>query len=248
MANEFSNNAKTKIIAQEVANEMPYLRKAKSYIPQEQMVGKKYGNEYTVYIPDPGKARIAKASDGRAGLAANVEEIKEVRYPIACEAGLSDVELDEWEKCGDIESFTDQIGIPHARNIAQTIEKYAVDKTIFDASQAVVGTQSLATIAKANGLLKKAGNAGSKVTYIDGVIGNEIAAQAAGQIKNDAVVNDFLQQHVDTILRMRTIAQFSNIHTGTSTHVLHIRKMSDIIISIVNRSCDLQFFCHVCYL
>lgn len=190
MANEFSNNAKTKIIAQEVANEMPYLRKAKSYIPQEQMVGKKYGNEYTVYIPDPGKARIAKASDGRAGLAANVEEIKEVRYPIACEAGLSDVELDEWEKCGDIESFTDQIAIPHARNISQTIEKYAVDKTIFDASQAVVGTQSLATIAKANGLLKKAGNAGSKVTYIDGVIGNEIAAQAAGQIKNDAVVND----------------------------------------------------------
>ena len=69
MANEFSNNAKTKVIAQEIANEMPYLRKAKSYIPQEQMVGKKYGNEYTVYIPDPGKARIAKASDGKIGRA-----------------------------------------------------------------------------------------------------------------------------------------------------------------------------------
>lgn len=190
MANEFSNNAKTKIIAQEIVNEMPYLKKAKSYIPQEQMVGKKYGNTYTVYIPDPGKARIAKASDGRNGLSAQIEEIKEVRYPIACEAGLSDVALDEWEKFGDIESFTDEIAIPHARNLSQTIEKYAVDKTIFNASQAVVGSQSLATIAKANGLLKKAGNAGSKVTYIDGVIGNEIAAQAAGQIKNDAIVND----------------------------------------------------------
>lgn len=190
MANEFSNNAKTKIIAQVTVNEMPYLKKAKSYIPQEQMVGKKYGNTYTVYIPDPGRARIAKASDGRNGLSAQIEEIKEVRYPIACEAGLSDVALDEWEKFGEYESFTDEIAIPHARNLAQTIEKYAVDKTIFDASQAVVGSQSLATIAKANGLLKKAGNAGSKVTYIDGVIGNEIAAQAAGQIKNDAIVND----------------------------------------------------------
>ena len=189
MANEFSNNAKTKIIAQEVANEMPYLRKAKSYIPQEQMVGKKFGNTYTVYIPDPGKARIAKASDGRAGLSAQVEEIKEVRYPIACEVGLDEVELDEWEKFGDIESFTDQIAIPHARNISQTIEKYAVDKTIFDASQAVVGKATLSTIA-ANGKLKKAGNAGSKVTYIDDVVGNKIAANAAGQIKNDAIVND----------------------------------------------------------
>ena len=190
MANEFSNNAKTKIIAQEVVNEMPYLRKAKSYIPQEQMVGKKYGNTYTVYIPDPGKARIAKASDGRNGLSAQVEEIKEVRYPISCEAGLSEVMLDEWEKFGDIESFTDQVAMPHARNLAQTIEKYAVDKTVFDASQAVVGKATLSTIAEANGKLKKAGNAGSKVTYIDGVIGNKIAANAAGQIKNDAIVND----------------------------------------------------------
>lgn len=190
MANEFSNNAKTKIIAQEIVNEMPYLKKAKSYIPQEQMVGKKYGNTYTVYIPDPGKARIAKASDGRNGLSAQVDEIKEVRYPIACEAGMSDVMLDEWEKFGDIESFTDEIALPHARNLAQTIEKYAVEKTVFDASQAVVGKATLSTIAEANGKLKKAGNAGSKVTYIDGVIGNKIAANAAGQIKNDAIVND----------------------------------------------------------
>ena len=194
MANEFSNNAKTKIIAAEIYNEMAYLKKAKSYIPQEQMVGKKYGNTYTVYIPDPGKARIAKASDGRQGLAAKVEELKEVRYPIACEAGLSDVMLDEWEKFGDIESFTDEIAIPHARNLAQNIEKYAVEKTVFDASQVVVGTKSLATIAKANGKLKKAGNVGSKVTYIDPVVGNDIAATAAGQISNDAVVNDLYKE------------------------------------------------------
>jgi hypothetical protein len=38
--------------------------------------------------------------------------------------------------------------------------------------------------------LKKAGNVGSKVTYIDPVVGNDIAATAAGQIKNDAIVND----------------------------------------------------------
>jgi hypothetical protein len=207
MANEFSNNAKTKIIAQEIVNEMPYLKKAKSYIPQEQMVGKKYGNTYTVYIPDPGKARIAKASDGRNGLSAQVDEIKEVRYPIACEAGMSDVMLDEWEKFGDIESFTDEIALPHARNLAQTIEKYAVEKTVFDASQAVVGKATLSTIAEANGKLKKAGNAGSKVTYIDGVIGNKIAANAAGQIKNDAIVNDLYKDAAIGTLASITVVE-----------------------------------------
>lgn len=189
MANEFSNNAKTKVIAQEIYDNMPYLRKAKAYIPQEQMVGKKYGNTYTVYIPDPGKSRIAKASDGRNGLSAQVEEIKEIVYPISLEAGLNDVELDEWEKLGDIESFSDQIAIPRGRSIGQTIEQYAVDKTVFKAAQAVVGTKSLATLAKANGKLKKAGAAGSKVTYIDPVVGHDIAAVAAGQIKNDEIVN-----------------------------------------------------------
>jgi len=189
MANEFSNNAKTKVIAQEIYDNMPYLKKAKSYIPQEQMVGKKYGNTYTVYIPDPGKSRIAKASDGRNGLSAQVEEIKEIVYPISLEAGLNDVELDEWEKLGDIESFSDQIAIPRGRSIGQTIEQYAVDKTVFKAAQAVVGTKSLATLAKANGKLKKAGAAGSKVTYIDPVVGHDIAAVAAGQIKNDEIVN-----------------------------------------------------------
>lgn len=189
MANEFSNNAKVKILATEIYNNTPYLKKAKSYIPQEQMVGKKYGNTYEVYIPDPGKARIAKASDGKAGLSANVQDIKEVKYRINLEAALDEVELDEWEKLGDIESFTDQVAIPRGRNMAQTIEKYAVEKTVFDAAQAVVGTKSLATIAKANGKLAKVGNAGSKVTYIDPVVGSEIAAVAAGQIKNDEIVS-----------------------------------------------------------
>lgn len=190
MANTFSNNKKVKLISNVVYDEMPYLKKAKSYIPQDQMEGKKFGNEYDVYIPDPGKARIAKASDGRTGLSAQVGDIKEVKYHISCEAGLSDAQLDEWEKFGDIESFTDQIAIPHGRNIAQTIEKYAVDKTVFNAAQAVVGTKSLATIAKANGKLKKAGNAGSKVTYIDPVLGADIAAAAAGQIKNDEIAKE----------------------------------------------------------
>ena len=190
MANTFSNNAKVKILATEIYNEMPYLKKAKSYIPQDQMEGKKFGNTYEVYIPDPGKARIAKAVSGRAGLSAQVQELKEVKYRINCEAGLSEVELDEWEKLGDIESFTDQIAIPHARNMAQTIEKYAVDKTVFNAAQAVVGGKNLATIAKANGKLQKVGCNGSKVTYIDPVLGNDITASANGQVKNDSIVND----------------------------------------------------------
>lgn len=55
-ANNFSNSHKTKLIAAAVYNQVPYLKKAHSYMSQSELEGKKYGRTYSVYIPDPGKA------------------------------------------------------------------------------------------------------------------------------------------------------------------------------------------------
>ena len=106
---EFSLNKKTKMIATEVFDKTPYIKKAHSYIPQSQLEGKKYGNVYTVYIPDPGKTRIAKASSGKDGLEAKIDPIQEVEYVIETKAGLNDCELTEWNKLGDVESFKNEV-------------------------------------------------------------------------------------------------------------------------------------------
>ena len=49
----------------------------------------------------------------------------------------------------------------------------------------------------------------------------------------DGVVDDFLQQHVDTIFWQRAVAQASDIHSWTGTDVFHVRQVSDIIVSII---------------
>ena len=55
--NEFSNNHKTKLIAGEVYDNVPYIKKAHSYMSQGELEGKKYGKTYSVYLPDPGEVK-----------------------------------------------------------------------------------------------------------------------------------------------------------------------------------------------
>ena len=54
MENKLSNNKKTKMVAAVVSDQMDYVKKSKSYLPESELKNKKYGRTYTVYIPDPG--------------------------------------------------------------------------------------------------------------------------------------------------------------------------------------------------
>ena len=45
LGNAFSNNHKVKLVAGEVYDNLPYLKKAKSYMSQGELEGKKYGNK-----------------------------------------------------------------------------------------------------------------------------------------------------------------------------------------------------------
>ena len=49
----------------------------------------------------------------------------------------------------------------------------------------------------------------------------------------DGVVDDLLQQDIDTVFRQVAIPQSSDIHARTCPHMLHIRQVSDIVVSVL---------------
>ena len=178
MAKQFTNNLKVKLIAGAVYSNVPYVKKAHSYIPQSELEGKKYGRTYKVYIPDPGKAVD--------GLVASPDDVQEVEVDVTLNNINTSLNVDAWDNLTNIESFVDEIANPRGRMLARTIEKKAIDETIFRAAQAVVGAQSLETLAKASGCLDEAGVAGTKVSFIKPTVGAELSAQALGKfIPND---------------------------------------------------------------
>ena len=198
MANEvqtFSNNEKVMMIATAVYANTPYIKKAHPYVPQSQMEDKKFGNKYKVYIPDPGKTRIASSTAGNSGLAAQYDKINEVEYSIFCDAALNDCQLSLWNKFGDIESFKNQIAKPRGLSIARGVEKAAIDSTVFQASKVVVGTASLETLSDAQGALDMTGSDGVKVTFILPTVGNKIAAKALGAFNQPDIAKDLYREN-----------------------------------------------------
>ena len=174
----FSNNVKTNIIKTVVYANTPYLKKAVSYVPESQMKDKKLGNKYKVYIPDPGKTRIVSSADGKSGLQAQIDPINEVEYEVVTKAGLNDCELTEWNKIGDVES------------VARTVEKEAIDATVFRASQAVVSTIDLDAIGDASAALDLTGAVGEKVTFIYPTVGSRLAKKALGAFNQSDIAKD----------------------------------------------------------
>ena len=51
----------------------------------------------------------------------------------------------------------------------------------------------------------------------------------------DRVIYHLFQEYVDSILRQVTITQTTNVHTRTSTYMLHITQVSDVVIGIFYR-------------
>ena len=168
MANNFSNNKKVKLIAGEVYDNLPYLKKAKSYMSQGELEGKKYGKTYSIYIPDPGQVAD--------GLEANPDAVNEVEVPVTLQNKNTSVELDAWNKLVDIESFTNEIAKPRGIKLARSVEKDAIDQTINKAFQVVSGNASFKTLTDMSKALDEVGVAGTKVSFVKPSIAGTIAA------------------------------------------------------------------------
>lgn len=165
--NKFSNNHKTKLIAGEVYDNLPYLKKAHSYMSQGELDGKKYGKTYSIYIPDPGQVAD--------GLEANPDTITEVEVDVTLQNKNASVELDAWNRLTDIESFTNEIAKPRGVKLARSVEKDAIDQTINKAFQVVSGSANFKTLTDMSKALDEVGVAGTKVTFVKPTVAGTIA-------------------------------------------------------------------------
>ena len=166
--NAFSNNHKTKLIAGEIYDNVPYIKKAHSYMSQSELEGKKYGKNYTVYIPTPGEVH--------EGLEAKPDAISEVEVDVTLQNKNTSVELDAWNKLNDIESFTNEIAKPRGVKLARSIEKDCIEQTINKAFQVVSGDASFKTLTDMSKALDEVGVAGTKVSFVKPTVAGTIAA------------------------------------------------------------------------
>ena len=190
--NKFSNNHKTKLIAGEVYDNLPYLKKAHSYMTQGELDGKKYGKTYSIYIPDPGQVAD--------GLEANPDTITEVEVDVTLQNKNTSVELDAWNRLTDIESFTNEIAKPRGVKLARSVEKDAIDQTINKAFQVVSGAANFKTLTDMSKALDEVGVAGTKVSFLkptvagtiaNGGLANFIPSDIQSKIYKDAYVGQY---------------------------------------------------------
>ena len=191
MANTFSNNKKTKLIAGAVVDAMDYVKASHSYMSQGELEGKKYGKSYTIYIPDPGKV-----SDG---LTANPDEVVEVEVPAYLDNKNTSCELDAWNKLTDIESFVNEIAKPRGtmlglsvqnKIIADTYKKAFGTVVVSAADQAADKGWGFKAMAEGQAKLIEAGVAGDKVTFLNPSVNGAIAASGLANFIPDSIQKD----------------------------------------------------------
>lgn len=209
----FSNNKKVKLIAGEVYDNLPYLKKAHSYMTQGELEGKKYGKTYSVYIPDPGEV-----SDG---LEANPDNINEVEVAVTLQNKNTSVQLDAWNKLTNIESFTNEIAKPRGIKLARSVEKDAIDQTIPKAFQAVSGNASFKTLTDMSKALDEVGVAGTKVSFVKPTVAGTIAAGGLAnfipsEIQSKIYKDAYLGQYAGASVIEESLMPIVNV-AGTET-------------------------------
>ena len=222
LGNTFSNNHKTKLIAGEVYDNLPYLKKAHSYMTQGELEGKKYGKTYSVYIPDPGQVMD--------GLEANPDAINEVKVDVTLQNKNTSVELDAWNKLTDIESFTNEIAKPRGVKLARSIEKDAIDQTINKAFQIAVGSANFKTLTDMSKALDEVGAAGTKVSFVKPTVAGEIANGGLAnfipsEIQTKIYKDAYLGQYAGASVIEESLMPVVNV-AGTETAAMAVTAIS----------------------
>jgi hypothetical protein len=224
LGNEFSNNKKVKLIAGEVYDNMPYTKKAKSYMTQGELEGKKYGNTYSIYLTDPGEVHD--------GLEASPDTITEYEVPVTLKNKNTSIELDAWNKLGDIESFTNEIARPRGLLLARSVEKEVIEDTIPKAFQIVAGSANFKTLTDMSKALDEVSMAGTKVTFVkptiagtiaNGGLANFIPSEIQSKIYKDA----YLGQYAGASVIENNLMPIVNI-AGDETAAFAVKNVSGV--------------------
>lgn len=188
MANQFSVNDRVKLIAGEVYENVPYVKKAVSYMSQEQTKGKKNGQTFRLYIPDPGKTID--------GIVADPDGINEREVEVTLTAANNSCTVNLWDRLTNIEDFTKEIAKPRGLNLGRSIEKKCIENTVFNAAQAVVGSADPATLAKASTMLDEVDAVGTRVAFLkpttEGKITSNVKFYQGDEIQKDIYKNAYI--------------------------------------------------------
>jgi len=179
MANKFTNNKKTQMIAAVIADNMDYVKKSKSYLSESELKNKKYGRSYNVYIPDPGKVKN--------GLEADPDSIDEVEMTITLENKNTSCEIDAWNELTDIEDFRDEIAVPRGTKLAKSVQKDVIESTIFHAVQATVGSADFASLSEVSNKLEEVAVGGTKVMFNSPTVNGKIASNGLSNFIPDSI-------------------------------------------------------------
>lgn len=169
MANNFSNNLKVKMVAAAAADNMDYVKASRSYMSQAELQGKKFGREYKVYIPDPGKVVN--------GLVADPDAVDEVEVPIMLDNNNNSCELTAWNTLTDIEDFKEEIAKPRGIALARKTQQDIVKANVFKSAQAVVASSAgFGVLSDAAAALNELAVAGDIVSFQSPTVLGKIAA------------------------------------------------------------------------
>ena len=156
----FANGKKIKLVAGFVASKLIYLKKSKSYFPQSEIKGKKYGMEMDGYLPDPGTTKH--------GIVADPDSINQPKIAAVMDNMNTSCELDLWDELVEVESFVDEIAKPRGINLALSVQKEVMELNMCRSAQAVVVTSAgFPLLTKAAKALDALEVGGSKVCFQD---------------------------------------------------------------------------------
>lgn len=219
MANNFSNNLKVKMVAAAAADNMDYVKASRSYMSQAELQGKKFGREYKVYIPDPGKVVN--------GLVADPDAVDECEVPIMLDNNNNSCELTAWNTLTDIEDFKEEIAKPRGVALARKTQADIVKANVFKSAQAVVAAApGFGVLSDAAAALDELAVAGEVVSFMkpevmgkiaSSGLANFVAAQEAKEIYGKNALGTYAGATQIELAVLPTLTTPSTIPTATIT-------------------------------
>ncbi len=58
----------------------------------------------------------------------------------------------------------------------------------------------------------------------------------------NAIVNNLFQQHVDAVFGMAAVSKPADVHAGARAHMLHVRKVTDVLLVIFRSSLRREYY------
>lgn len=127
-------NRKVKYFAAAVNDALPYIKASRSYLA-DQLSGKKFGQTYFFYLPDPGTAEVGTQE---LDISKMNRKVFERAVSATVMSGKSAVDLTAWNKMQDLEDFAKEIASPRGRRLAAEIEKDIIAKNVWISDNAFV--------------------------------------------------------------------------------------------------------------